>query len=150
MKRLIVCTLALILAGPVISGAQTDDQDRQNPSQYRDVEDGQVLKIVSYILTPVGMALEWGLTRPLHYLATQTSAAPLLSGDKGSPFFTENNNANQVPPGTFGPNTINPSNNLQASNKTIAPVAPAGTTLTPAESIPPSRPLSSGSQPALH
>jgi|SRR5215469_1605850 len=150
MKRLIICTLALILAGPVISGAQTEDQDRQNPTQYRDVEDGQVLKIVSYILTPVGMALEWGITRPLHYLATQTSAAPLLSGDKGSPFFTENNNANQVPPGTFEPYTINPSNNLQASNKTIAPAAPAGTTSAPAESSPPSRPLSSGSQPALH
>ena len=150
MKQIIVCTLALILAGPAISGAQTDDQDRQNPTQYRDVEDGQVLKLVSYILTPVGMALEWGLMRPLHYLATQTSAAPLLSGDKGSPFFTENNNANQVPPGTFGPYTINPSNNLQASNKTLAPVAPTGTTLAPAESIPPSKPLLSGSQPALH
>jgi hypothetical protein len=150
MKRLIVCTLALILAGPVISGAQTDDQDWQNPTQYRDVEDGQVLKVISYILTPVGMALEWGLTRPLHYLATQTPAAPLLSGDKGSPFFTENNNANQVPPGTFGSYSINPSNNLQASNKSIAPVAPAGTTSAPAESIPPSPTLSSGSQPALH
>jgi len=150
MKRLIVCTLALILAGPVISGAQTDDQDRQNQTQYRDVEDGQVLKLVSYILTPVGMALEWGLMRPLHHLATQTSAAPLLSGDKGSPFFTENNNAALVPPGTFGPSTINSSNNLQASNETVAPAAPAGKALAPAQSIPPSKPLLSGSQPALH
>src|SRR5215472_9017280 len=151
MKRLIICTLALILAGPVISGAQTEDQDRQNPTQYRDVEDGQVLKIVSYILTPVGMALEWGLMRPLHYLATQTSAAPLLSGDKGSPFFTENNNANQVPPGTFEPYTINPSNNLQASNNpTPVPVSPASAATAPSGSIPASKPSLSGSQPALH
>ncbi|MBV8453537.1 MAG: hypothetical protein JOZ29_14890 [Deltaproteobacteria bacterium] len=150
MKRLIVCTLALILAGPVISRAQTDDQDRQNQTQYRDVDDGQALKVVSYILTPVGMALEWGLTRPLHYLATQTSAAPLLSGDKGSPFFTENNNATLVPPGTFRPSTINSSNNLQASNETPAPAAPAGKALAPAQSSPPSKPLLSGSQPALH
>src|SRR6516165_5151328 len=101
MKRLAVCTLALILAGPAISGAQTEDPNQQNQNQYRDVEDAQALKVVSYILTPVGMVLEWGLLRPLHYLATQTPVAPLLSGDRGSPFFSENNNANQVPPGTF-------------------------------------------------
>jgi hypothetical protein len=148
MKWLVVCTLALILVSPAISGAQTEDLDQPNQKQYRDVEDAQALKVVSYILTPVGMVLEWGLLRPLHYLATQTPVAPLLSGDKGSPFFTENNNANQVPPGTFGPSTVNLSNNLQASNKTMAPVAPAGTA--PAQSIQPSKPLLSGSQPALH
>jgi hypothetical protein len=150
MKRLIVCALALILAGPAISGAQTDDQDQQKPTPYRDVEDGQTLKLVSYILSPVGMVLEWGLMRPLHYLSTQTAVAPLLSGDKGSPFFTENNNVNHVPPGTFGQFTYNPTNNLQASNKTLAPVAPASATLAPSQSIPPSKPLLSGSQPALH
>jgi hypothetical protein len=150
MKRLIICTLALILAGPAISGAQTEDPNQQNQNEYRDVEDAQALKAVSYILTPVGMVLEWGLLRPLHYLATQTPVAPLLSGDKGSPFFSDNNNANQVPPGTFGPSTINPSNNLQASNKTLAPATPVGTTPAPAGSIPPSKPLLSGSQPALH
>jgi hypothetical protein len=152
MKRLFVFSLALILAGPVVSRAQSDDSDRQNPNQYRDVEDAQVLKLVAYILTPVGMALEWGLMRPLHYLATQTSAAPLLSGDKEGPFFTENNNANQAPPGTFGPYTINPTNNLHGSNNnaTLAQVPPPRTTLAPAESIPPSKPLLSGNQPALH
>jgi hypothetical protein len=152
MKRLIACSLALILAGPAFSHAQTDDSDRQNPTEYRDVEDGQVLKLVSYILTPVGMALEWGLMRPLHYVATQTPAAPVLSGDNGPSFFTSNNNANQAPPGTFGPYTINPTNNIHASNSntTLAPVPPPGPALAPAESIPPSRPALSGSQPALH
>jgi len=151
MKRLIIFTLALILALPAISHAQTDDQDRQNPTQYRDVEDGQLLKLVSYILTPVGMALEWGVMRPLHYLATQTPAAPALSGDNGPSFFGQNNNANQVPPGTFGPYTINPTNNLQASNnKTLVAVPATGSTLPPAQSIPPSKPLLSGGQPALH
>jgi hypothetical protein len=151
MKRLIVCALGLILAGPVMSYAQTSDQEQQNPTEYRDVDDAQLLKLVSYILTPVGMSLEWGLMRPLHYLATQTSAAPVLSGDNGPSFFGENNNANQVPPGTFGPYTINPTNNLQASNdETLIPVPQAGRTLPPAESIPPSKPLISGSQPALH
>jgi hypothetical protein len=150
MKRLFVCALALVLTGPVVCHAQSDDFDRQNPTQYRDVEDGQVLKVVSYILNPVGMALEWGVARPLHYLSTQSSAAPLLSGDKGPSFFTENNNASQVPPGTFGPPNVNLSNNLQASsNEAGVPVAPAGQTLAPAQSVPPSKPLLSGGQPAL-
>jgi hypothetical protein len=152
MKRLIICTLALLLTGPMLSYSQTDDQNQQNQSEYRDVNDGQVLKFVSYILTPVGMALEWGLARPLHYLATQTSAKPLLSGDQGPSFFTENNNASQVPPGTFRPNTINPTNNLQASNNNMAmvPASPGGAKVPPAEPIPPPTAMPSGSQPALH
>jgi hypothetical protein len=40
-----------------------------------------VLKVVSYFLAPIGYALEWGVTRPLHYLATKTSLAPAMSGD---------------------------------------------------------------------
>ena len=151
MKRLIICTLALALAVPLICRAQTDDQDQQNPTQYRDVEDGQLLKLASYFLTPVGMALEWGVMRPLHYLATQTSAAPVLSGDKGQAFFTENSNANHVPPGTFAPSKINPTNDLQASNNsTLVPVLPGGTTPPAVQSIPASKPMLSGSQPALH
>ena len=149
MKRLFVFALMLILAGPAMSRAQSDDMDAPNPQQYRDVDDGQPLKLVSYILTPFGMALEWGLMRPLHHLATQTSAAPLLSGDKGSPFFTNNDNAKQVPPGTFGPPLINPTNNIQASNNK-PPSVPAGATLGPSESTAQSKPLSSGNQPALH
>jgi hypothetical protein len=149
MKRLLVFALVLILAGPAISRAQSDDMDQPNTQQYRDVDDAQALKLVSYILTPFGMALEWGLIRPLHHLATQTSAAPLLSGDKGSPFFTNNDNAKQVPPGTFGPAVINPTNNIQASNNK-PPSVQADGTLAPSESTTQSKPLSSGSQPALH
>jgi hypothetical protein len=155
MKRLLICTLCVMLAGPFVSHAQTNDQDQQNQqnqSEYRDVNDGQVLKLVSYILTPVGMALEWGVMRPLHYLATQTSAKPLLSGDQGPSFFVENNNASQVPPGTFRPNTINPTNNLQASNNssTSAPAPSAGVTTPPTGQISASQATPSGGQPALH
>ncbi len=145
-----LCTLALMLAGPVVLHAQTDDWDRQNSTQYRDVEDGQVLKVVSYILTPVGMALEWGVTRPLHYLATQTSAGPILRGDEGPSFFTENDNASRVPPGTFAPPRINSSYELQANSKTTPATPPAaGSAAAHAKSIPPSKPLISGGQPAL-
>jgi hypothetical protein len=151
MKRLIVFTLALTLMGPVLSHAQSNDQDQPDQSQYRDVEDGQVLKFVSYILMPVGMALEWGVMRPLHYLATQTPAKPLLSGDQGPSFFAENNNASKVPPATFAPNTINATNNLQASSST-APQAPISPDVGQPSSAGPNVPSQalSGSQPALH
>jgi hypothetical protein len=153
MKRLLVFTLALVLTTPLISRAQTDESD-QSKQQYRDEDDAQLLKLVSYILTPAGMALEWGLMRPLHHLATQTSAAPILSGDNQPSFFTENNNASKVPPGTFAPppvnmtNNLEPADNLEASNN--KPQRPGASTLAPAESIPPSKPLISGGQPALH
>lgn len=151
MKRLIIVSVALTLMGPALSRAQSSDQEQPEQSQYRDVEDGQVLKGVSYILMPIGMALEWGIMRPLHYLATQTSAKPLLSGDQGSAFFAENNNASKVPPGTFAPNPINATNNLQASNSSTeqASTAPYATRPSSVKPTAPSQPLS-GSQPALH
>ncbi len=163
MKRLIVLSLALILAAPVLTRAQNDDIDETSNSQYHDVDDGQLLKLVSYILMPVGMALEWGVMRPLHHAATQTAAAPLLSGDRGSPFFTNNDNASLVPPGTFLPNVINTTNKIETTNgiettnkverfKTSAQNRVTASSLgaLKEESIPPSAPISSGSQPALH
>jgi hypothetical protein len=78
MKWLSNCVLSLLLVWPVISWAQSSDQGQQSPPQYQDVDDGQLLKLASYVLTPLGMALEWGVARPLHYLATQTAAAPVV------------------------------------------------------------------------
>jgi hypothetical protein len=151
MKCAVVVILALLLSWPAISHAQYNDTGEQaNHDEYQDVEDGQVLKLASYVLTPFGMALEWGVARPLHYLATQTSAAPLLSGDTGETFFGENHNADMVPPGTFD-YRIDPTNNLQeSSNKASVPVRPAESPLPPAQNIPPSPPVMQGSQPALH
>jgi hypothetical protein len=122
--------------------------DQQNANQYRDVEDGQTLKGIAYLLTPVGMLLEWGVARPLHYLATQTSIGPILSGDKKSIFFTEHDNASQLPPGTFAPLKINPTNNLQASNEAAGVVVPPAKT-SAAQSTASPKPSLSGSQPAL-
>lgn len=74
--------LALMMAIPAMALAQQGPyNDKQNPNEYTDTEDGQTLKVVSYILAPIGYALEWGVTRPLHYLATKTSLAPMMSGD---------------------------------------------------------------------
>ena len=135
------------MSWPIVSHAQYDDEDLQHPNQYNDVEDGQPLKLVSYILNPIGMGLEWGLTRPLHFLATRTPAAPILSGDTERTFFGETDNADQVPPGTFGPYTINPTNRMETiTGQPIVPLLEGKTDTTkhfdvPApteETIPPS------------
>src|SRR5258708_34896415 len=83
MRRLILwMVFALAIAMPASALAQQGPyNDKQNPNEYTDTEDGQVLKVVSYFLAPIGYALEWGVTRPLHYLATKTSLAPAMSGD---------------------------------------------------------------------
>ena len=94
-----------ILGAPVVSHAQNEDieYDAAGPPPYNDVEDGQLLKIASYVANPVGWLLEHGLTRPLHYLATDTAAAPVLSGDTDEKFFGESSNADLLPADTFRP-----------------------------------------------
>ena len=83
MRRLILwMVFALAIAMPASALAQQGPyNDKQNPNEYTDTEDGQILKVFSYVIAPIGYALEWGVTRPLHYLATKTSLAPALSGD---------------------------------------------------------------------
>jgi hypothetical protein len=83
MRRWILCAIiVLAMAMPAIAHAQQGPyNDKQNPNEYTDTEDSQVLKLVSYVLGPIGYALEWTVTRPMHNLATKTSLAPVLSGD---------------------------------------------------------------------
>ncbi len=83
MRRLTICAvLALALAIPSVTLAQQGPyNDKQNPNEYTNTEDGQPLKIFSYVIAPIGYAFEWGVARPLHYLATKTSLAPVMSGD---------------------------------------------------------------------
>jgi hypothetical protein len=78
-----LCTfMVLTMAVPAMALAQQGPyNDKQNPDEYTNAEDGQLLKVVSYFIAPIGYALEWGVTRPLHYLATKTSLAPAMSGD---------------------------------------------------------------------
>jgi hypothetical protein len=145
MKRTIFALAAIsLIALPAIARAQYYDfeQDTRNPYEYRDVDDGQALRLLAYVLTPIGMGLEWGLMRPLHYAATETALAPALSGDKDEYQFGQNNNADLVPPGTFNPEPMNLSNDFVHS-----PERPAGKSGRLRETIvPPSR----ASQPQIH
>lgn len=65
---------ALLLSSPAFAHAQYSDE-RQNPKEYTQ-EDSNPLKFISYVLSPIGFALEWTVARPLHYLTTDTALAP--------------------------------------------------------------------------
>jgi len=76
---MIIAVLATaLLTSPAWCRAQTSDE-RQNPKEYTD-EDSNPLKLISYLLSPVGFMLEWTVARPLHYLATESSLAPIFAG----------------------------------------------------------------------
>jgi len=87
MWRAIIClSAALILGVPNLAAAQYSDTDRQNPAEYTD-EDSQPLRIIAYFLAPIGFVLEWGVARPIHYVATNTFLAPVFNGDTREPAY---------------------------------------------------------------
>ena len=128
MKRAAISLIvALVIGYPMMARAQWGtsaygSDDTRNPYEYRDVDDAQMLRIVAYVMTPAGMALEWGFTRPLKYVATQTPIAPVLSGDKDHYYFGQHDNADLVPPGTFDSAPMNLSTAFEPSG----PERPAG------------------------
>jgi hypothetical protein len=75
--------VALLLVAPSFARAQASDLDRQDATEYDD-QDSQVLNMVSYALRPIGFTLEWGIARPLHYLATKSPLAPVLGANTDS------------------------------------------------------------------
>ncbi|HZP44374.1 MAG TPA: hypothetical protein VFB15_01875 [Candidatus Binataceae bacterium] len=143
MKRTASLLLSLLLVSiPVAASAQwPNDEDVRNPYQYDDVENGQLLQLFSYVLTPIGMGLEWGVTRPLHRVATQSALAPVLSGDRYVQYFGHNNNADFVPPGTFDPAPLNLSNYYVRSppEATAEGRRPARQAASGARTLPPSQ-----------
>src|SRR5216683_657435 len=139
MKRalMLFAAMVLFLSAPRISRAQySSSDDKATAGQYNDADDGQLLKIVSYALAPVGYMLEWTVTRPLNYAATETPLAPMLSGDtEGKNFFGETDRASQLPAGTFTPFQVSPYvNTLQ--NSPPAGTSYAETPLPPVQTAP--------------
>lgn len=150
-RAAIILCAALVLGLPTISSAQYNDNDQQNPKEYHD-EDSQPLAIVSYLFYPIGYAFEWLVARPLHYVATESPAAPVFKDVDG-------NDTAPPPPAPIIPdNTLNSaaaeSNTPQdwsptrTGSSSTAPVPAWGVAkpVAPAQSAPPP----SGSQPALH
>jgi len=87
MWRASIClSIALIVGVPRIASAQYNDTDRQNPTAYTD-EDSQPLRMIAYLVAPIGFAAEWLIARPLHYVATNTFLAPVFNGDTRQPAY---------------------------------------------------------------
>src|ERR1700676_5133762 len=87
MWRAIIClSAALIIGVPNLAAAQYSDTDKQNPTEYTN-EDSQPLRMIAYLIAPIGFLLEWGVARPLHYVATNTFLAPVFNGDTHEPVF---------------------------------------------------------------
>ena len=153
MRRVaIILCAALVLGLPTISSAQYNDNDQQNPKEYHD-EDSQPLAIVSYLFYPIGYAFEWLVARPLHYVATESPAAPVFKDVDG-------NDTAPPPPAPIIPdNTLNSaaaeSNTPQDWSPTRAPSTTSNAV--PAWGVAKSAPAAqsssappSGSQPVLH
>ncbi len=87
MWRAVICLCAaLLLAAPNFAHAQYADTDEQNPKEYRD-EDSQPVRMMAYVLSPIGFLLEWTVARPAHYIATDSFLAPVF-GEVPEPTWT--------------------------------------------------------------
>jgi hypothetical protein len=87
MWRAIFClSVALTLGVPRIAAAQYSDTEAQNPTEYTD-EDSQPLRILAYLVAPIGFAAEWLIARPIHYVATNTFLAPVFNGNTHEPTY---------------------------------------------------------------
>ena len=140
---------ALAIAMPASALAQQGPyNDKQNPNEYTDTEDGQLLKVVSYFIAPIGYALEWGVTRPLHYLATKTALAPAMSGDtEYSQMYNPGPTAQPIVPAPPADTASTNPAGVNSAPHTYIERTPVGPAVVP----PPLAPLTTPpEQPALH
>ncbi len=134
---------ALILCAPSFAHAQYSDLDKQNPNQYTD-DDSQPLKLLSYVLAPIGFVLEWGVARPLHYLATDTFLAPVLGAN------TDKEKLNLPPVAELPPpDQITDSSGTAHHDFVVVPLQPLPPVTPVAPQSSAAATISSG-QPALH
>jgi hypothetical protein len=75
-----VVLLAMVLAWPMSARCQQQQSwTLHDPNDYTQ-EDSHPVRAIASLLSPIGWALEWGVARPWHYVATQTPLAPVLNG----------------------------------------------------------------------
>jgi hypothetical protein len=144
MKRAVfIVAAALVLAMPHVVRAQTFDSDQQHPDEYTD-EDSQPLALASYLLYPIGWAVEWGIARPLKWGATKGPLSfmykPIDKDEEGPP-----------PPIAYIPDN---SLGADSSSPIPAPVSGAPVQQRPRYGVvqaPVEQPIAApSSQPALH
>jgi hypothetical protein len=93
-KMALVALFVTALAWPLASNAQQQQNQNANgwqlhdPNEYRQ-EDSHPVRAIGSLLSPIGWALEWGIARPWHYVATQTFLAPVLNGGQEEDSWSE-------------------------------------------------------------
>lgn len=145
MRRTILCVLAALwIALPAL--ARADSQEERGDRSGYTQEDSHPLKVLSYIVAPIGFVVEWTVMRPLHYLATDTPLAPVFNGERES-------DENAPPPIAELPPIIEP----MTAPAAVAPggslheeqLPPAAPAVAPPARRPPAEPAP-GEQPILH
>jgi hypothetical protein len=126
----LVTLLAVAVAFPLSCYAQSSDAQDQPSWQLRDPneyqqEDSHPIRAIGSLLSPVGFALEWGIARPWHYVATQTFLAPVLNGGQNEDQWDEDYNSGPIPDLSMPPpQAAAPSTSQQAfREQNIAPSA---------------------------
>ncbi len=165
----LVTLLAIAVAFPLSCYAQSSDAQDQPSWQLRDPneyqqEDSHPVRAIGSLLSPIGFALEWGIARPWHYVATQTFLAPVLNGGQEEDQWDEDYDSGPVPQVAVpAPQAAGPSTSLQAfrEENLAPPPAPqvsstttSTTTTTRSNQVTPGAPpypaAASPGQPTMH
>ena len=143
-RAAIIVFAAFFVALPVLSHAQYNDTDQQNPKEYTD-DDSNLLALAADALYPVGFAAEWLVARPAHWIANDSPASPMYRPVGGR----DTSAAPLVP--IIPDNTMDQtatSSTPQDWSPSRAPITTNSTTIK--QTAPAAAPSTSVSQPALH
>jgi hypothetical protein len=172
----IAALLGAVLAWPLASNAQQQQSPNggwqlHDPNEYRQ-EDSHPVRAIASLLSPIGWALEWGVARPWHYVATNTFLAPVLNGgqedDTWSEYYGTPGPVTEVPiPGpavkepvasaqppmreqNLGPAPAGSTASSNVTSSTVTTTSRSSITSNPPPLGAPPYPQSSQSQPALY